>query len=274
MDIQEYISGGVIESYVLGLTSADETQEVETLAAQHPEVKQAIIALEVALEKQALANGVPPPPSLKQQVMDALAKERMLPSFTNPDTARLSAEQAKLVLLTAAPKSIKWLRGAIAASILLLLGSAILNFYLYSQYKKYSKDYTNLLAEKNTVLAKNEALQASYDMMKDTSILKVQMKAEPLSRAGSMATVLWDTKSKDVYLMVNSLPKQAADKQYQLWAMVDGKPVDAGMIDLSKDGGLIKMSNIPKAEAFAITLEKKGGAPAPDMTQLYVLGNV
>ncbi len=91
-----------------------------------------------------------------------------------------------------------------------------------------------------------------------------------------MATVYWDSRSKDVYLLVNNLPKPASQKQYQLWAIVDGKPVDAGMVDLSgsQDNMLLKMRNIPEAQAFAITLEKEGGSPSPTMEAMYVLGKV
>ena len=35
-----------------------------------------------------------------------------------------------------------------------------------------------------------------------------------------------------------------------------------------------KMKNIPKAQAFAITLEKAGGSAAPTLEQLFVMGNV
>ena len=56
------------------------------------------------------------------------------------------------------------------------------------------------------------------------------MKGMEISPA-SFATVYWDTTSKDVYLLVNNLPKPASDKQYQLWALLDGKPIDVGMID-------------------------------------------
>jgi anti-sigma-K factor RskA len=48
--------------------------------------------------------------------------------------------------------------------------------------------------------------------------------------------------------------------------------VDAGV--LGDCNGLCKLSNITKAQAFAITLEKKGGSPTPDLTQLHVLGKV
>ena len=44
--------------------------------------------------------------------------------------------------------------------------------------------------------------------------------------------------------------------QYQLWAIADGKPVNAGMYTEEKDSK-VALSKIPKAQAFAITLEKK-----------------
>lgn len=94
---------------------------------------------------------------------------------------------------------------------------------------------------------------------------------------GSLATVYWDSRSKDVYLLVNNLPKPSPDKQYQLWAIVDGKPVDAGMLDMedTNSGSLVhKMRNIPKAQAFAITLENKGGSTSPTMEAMYVMGGV
>ena len=108
-------------------------------------------------------------------------------------------------------------------------------------------------------------------MMSDPAIQKISLSA---TKAGenNLATIFWDSKSKDVYLMLNKLPQAAAGKQYQLWAIVNGKPVDAGMIDAC--AGLCKMKNIPNASMFAITLEKKGGVASPTMDQMYVAGKV
>jgi len=54
--------------------------------------------------------------------------------------------------------------------------------------------------------------------------------------------------------------------------MVDGKPVDAGVIGNCE--GLCKLKNIPSAQAFAVTLEKAGGSPVPTMSSLYVMGSI
>jgi anti-sigma-K factor RskA len=90
----------------------------------------------------------------------------------------------------------------------------------------------------------------------------------------SLATVYWNTESKEVYLLLNRLPAPVSNKQYQLWAIVNGHPVDAGIIEMESGVFFVKLKTIPKAEAFAITLEKKGGSSTPTMEAMYVMGKV
>jgi len=280
VDIQAYISSGIIEAYVLGLASDDEVREVEMYAAQYAQVKQAITDFEIALEKQAMETAIQPPAFLKEKVMAAIAAENV--ATVAPDSTDKGNSQAKVISITAAPKSVRWLRGAVAASVILFLGSAILNFYYYSRYKEYyaqykktNDDYNTLLAERNTLLASNNVYQASFNLMNDTAVMKVTMKAASPQRLGSVATVYWNKQSQDVYLMVNNLPAPVAGKQYQLWAIVDGKPVDAGMLQsTAKTVEPFKMKKMSNAQAFAITLENTGGSPAPTMEQLFVIGNI
>ncbi len=84
---------------------------------------------------------------------------------------------------------------------------------------------------------------------------------------------MWNVNTKEVYVADVSLPEVPSDKQYQLWAIVDGKPVDAGMLSDAKNLAQ-KMKVFEKAEMFAITLEKKGGSPTPTMEAMYVAGKV
>jgi anti-sigma-K factor RskA len=148
--------------------------------------------------------------------------------------------------------------------------------YFYTQFKSVSTNYQALLVEKATMLVENQNTQTkmldmyqSMQLMSDPTVAKVPMPGTK-GHETNLVTVFWDTKSKDVYLLTNKLPEAPSDKQYQLWAIVDGKPVDAGMI--SSCAGLCRMKNIPKASHFAITLEKKGGSPTPTMDQMYVFG--
>jgi anti-sigma-K factor RskA len=168
-----------------------------------------------------------------------------------------------------------WLRGAIAASIIMLMGSVALNFYFYSQSVQYLDDYKALVLQQNTLVAKNQAMQANFDMLRSPQMKTVPMMPATPKTEGAMATVYWHSATKDVYVLINNLPNTQSEKQYQLWAIVDGKPVDAGMIDMADDAtALLKMKNIPRASAFAITLEKKGGSPTPTMDAMMVYGAV
>ena len=91
----------------------------------------------------------------------------------------------------------------------------------------------------------------------------------------SIATVYWNKNKKSVYLNPSNLPKPSNDKQYQLWVIKDGVPVDMGMLpqDFTSDT-LVKMHETDNAQAFAITLEKKDGVPSPTMSEMYVMASL
>ena len=89
----------------------------------------------------------------------------------------------------------------------------------------------------------------------------------------SSANVYWDSTSQNVYLVVKNMPKLASDKQYQLWALIDGQPKDLGLFDVQDENKLIlKMNNTQKADAFAITIETRGNKGGPTLEQLQTMG--
>lgn len=267
MNIQEYISSGIIESYVLGDASAEERLEFEQLCAQYPELIAAREAFELSLEHQIVSGAVPPPVQLKQKVWDEIK---------TPVIKMQSVTQTQPAVV----RTMNWGRYVAAASILLLVTSTILNFYFYNQYQSSISKYEELFANTQQVAKENKIQQARLDiyessirLMNDSNMAVVALKgvaAFPTNRT----TLYWDRQTKDVYLHVNNLPAPEAGKQYQLWAIVDGKPVDAGIFDMSNATALVKMKNIPRAQAFAITLEKAGGSPSPDLAAMHVMGQI
>lgn len=276
MDVKEYISSGAIEACITGLADEQDWNELLQMAEQYPEVRAYKEKLELEQEADHLQQAAKVPPGLKDKIFAELEtgdKKSQAPVVTMPATGSNGKPMSVPIIPT--PKPMKWLQRAVAVSVILLMGSIILNFYFYSKSVSYHNQYKALFASQSSLVAQNKAMQASFKMIKDPAVKQVVMNATP-HFTGSMATVFWDSRSKDVYLMVNQLPKPAAEKQYQLWAIVNGKPVDAGMLELNGDEGtaLHKMHNIPQAEAFAITLEKKGGSAVPTMDALYVIGKV
>ena len=270
MNIQEYISSGIVESYVLGLASPEEAAEFEMMCATHHEVKLARDTFELQLEQAAVANGIAPPRHLKSKIFGEIEIESEN-AGPRKIVAEPEVEQPGRVI------SIGFWKIAAAASIILLIGSAVLNFYFFNKYSKYKSDYAELVAAQSQTAKNYETKIASYEsamgIMKDTAMYVVKMKGMP-NHENNAATVYWDTRTKDVYLLVNNLPKPSAGKQYQLWAQVGDKMVDAGLLDWNEADVVLHMKNVPTASAFAISLEKEGGSQEPDLTSVVVLGKV
>ncbi|MCY7420921.1 MAG: anti-sigma factor [Chitinophagaceae bacterium] len=280
MELQVYIESGVIESYVLGIADPEEILEVDRMKEQYPEVQQAIDEFSIAIEEQAFKNAVEPPEEIKQQLLSSFQFHH--PAKSNTETPLLVAYKSTVdnetPNISSIPSITNW-KYLAAASIVLFVVSATANLLLYNRYTSTKSQYVALINERNSLQANNQVYQtklrdyqSATEMMADPSVAMVQLK-DPAHKKDNMATVFWDKKTKDVYLLTNKLPAPNTNQQYQLWALVDGKPVDAGMLD-PLCTSLCKMKNIPLAQAFAITLEKVGGSPVPTMDQLFVMGNI
>ena len=251
MNVQEYISSGIVESYVLGLSSTEERSEFEKMCRQYPEVLQARIAFELSLEKQAMQNATEPPAELKQKIFDKIS----------------SSENVVRMSETPVRKMNRW-KYAVAACIILLAGSLYWNLTL----QKKKKELSQQLNESNTRMAQLE--QDINALRPNPAIKMVKMDGTSVSPQ-YYTTVYWDTTSHDVYLLVNNLPKPASDRQYQLWALLNGQPIDMGLLEISeKPLQLYHMKNAQAAQAFAITLEKKGGSSTPTLDKMYVMGKL
>jgi Anti-sigma-K factor rskA. len=268
VNIQEYISSGIVESYVLGLANEADGAEFEQYCITHPEVKAARIAFETELEQFALANATAAPAVVRTAVLEQIAESPV---------AGNDAVSAPVVGMR------PWVRSLAATSVILLIGSAILNIYYYNKYRESSQAYNRLLSQQTGLVKNNNLLQARLEaseqtiaMLSNPNMKMIKMAGDAVPARGSpdtssMAMVYWDMQSKDVYLMVHHLPQPAAGKQYQLWAMVNGQPIDAGVFDMPETSGMMKMKKVPEAQLFAVTLEKKGGSPVPK-GPMYVLG--
>ena len=275
MDIEAYIESGVIESYVFGLATDEEIAQLETLRIQYAPIDQAINSFSSILEEQAFSESSPPPPYLKNKIMAALQTQN-----ESTPVVYIAATQNEKQKSNQQPNlSIKPWKMMAAASVILLIASAALNFYFYSKYSEKREEYQALLNEKNTLAASNQVYQTSQQewenttkLMADSATILVKMKTAA-GKNNNDATVFWNSQNKDVYVMAKTLPHPTTGKQFQLWAIVDGKPVDAGLINIDCMG-VCKMKNIPHAQAFAITLENEGGSPAPHLDQLVVIGKI
>ena len=274
MDIQAYISSGILESYVLGELSRSEAREVEDMAARYPEVREELQQIEETLEGVMQTAAVTPRAGVKAAILDKIA-----PTESTADPIMLAPRPAIPVLPQPDPainpaQQQRWL---MAASVSLALISSLAAAYFWSRWQQSEEQLASLVTQ-NSVLVQHvstlenrtESMQESLVVLTDPSFRTVPMKG--LAPApDAQAVVYWNPASEDVYLHAGSLPAAPAGMQYQLWAIVDGKPVDAGVFDASGQQ-LLKMKEIENASAFAVTLEPAGGSQSPTMEQMYVMG--
>nr|WP_315819941.1 anti-sigma factor [Paraflavitalea speifideiaquila] len=108
-------------------------------------------------------------------------------------------------------------------------------------------------------------------LIKDPNVTVVNMVGSTTAPQSS-ANVFWDTASASVFLMVKNMPRLPSDQQYQLWALIEGKPKSLGVFDSLQNNVVLKMDNTKKADAFAITIEKKGGNPSPTLEKMQSSG--
>ncbi len=258
MNVPEYISSGIIESYVLGLASSEERKEFEQICAQYPEVLDARTAFELSLELQARENALEPPVSIKEKLMISIRQA-------------LPAGQSKVITMQNADNSRNpsMLRFVAAASIILLLGAA------YFAYSFYNKNKT-LNASVDSMQAKMDQMEEYLKVITNPNVAVVNL--NPTTPAKASASIYWDSTSTDVYMVVKNLPKIPNDKQYQLWSIINGKdgqlqPSSMGLFDMGNDQKVIlKMPNVKKADAFAITIEKRGNTGGPNLEQVQTMG--
>ena len=259
MDTYSYIASGVLELYANGLLSEPEKREVEALASQNPEIQKEIFLIEEALEAYAVAHRQTPKRNMKQAILDKIEAEE-----------NKNKPSAKIVQMSG------FRRYAMAASVVGLLLSGALNFILYQNWNKSEQEVTALLNEKSTLVDKSNILKASYEekvnTLAETTTKVVQLGGLPIA-PNSKVNVYWNGKTQRTFLRIENLPPPPSDKQYQLWALADGKPVDAGVFD-TETAAIQTMKTIGAAQAFAITLEKKGGSASPTLDQMYAMGKI
>jgi anti-sigma-K factor RskA len=261
LNIQEYISSGILEAYALGEVTASERAEVEQAILHYPELKEELRKVEETIEALAQKASVMPAPGLKQRIMSAASankREATILSMRQPSQTRV------------------W-KLAAAASIAVAIGMSYMAFDYRSRWIEREIAFNELnsrnrqIAEDyNVVNQKLDKIQGDLTIIESTAFKKVVMKGTA-NDLQALASVYWNESTQEVYVSVQRLKEISHEKQFQLWANVKGKMVDVGVFDAGFTG-LLKMKNVSGAAAFAVTIEPRGGNENPTLSTMQVIG--
>jgi anti-sigma-K factor RskA len=258
LNIEEYISSGILEAYALGELPAAEREAVEKNLAQYPELRKELALIEEVQEALLMKTAVRPRAAVKENLFSKIE----------------SKQETKVVSMQTG-----FWKYATAASVALALVTSYLAFNYYSKWQNSENSLSELMAQNqqmahdyNTVNQRLDKMESDMHVIGSPDFNRVVMKGTP-NAPDAMAYIYWNERSKEVYLSIQNMKQLSQDQQYQLWAIVDGKPVDAGVFDMNT-AGLLKMKEMTGAVTFAVTIEPRGGKPTPSLETMQVAGNV
>lgn len=259
MTLEEIITSGTLELYVMGSLTQREAMEVEDALEDHPELKKEIEAIEATLMGITESSSIEIRKEVWNQIQRSIQGTRKQPGTT---------------------RSIHWPALSGWAAAILFMGGI---FWMMKENNtlenevKYTTTQNVLLEEK---VASTEAALASsselLEIVRSNAYREISLPGNPSVSPESYAKVYYNDNEKIAYVDARGLPAPPKGKVYQVWSLLMDPltPRSVGTLEGYQDSTtkVFKLENIPDPEAFGITLEPEGGSKSPTLTQLYTLG--
>lgn len=261
MDINNYVTSGILELYVYGALSETESREVTRVLKQYPEVESEVEEIEEALVQLSAAVSPADAENLIQAIKQKLSH--------NPKVVSMESRSSKM------PMYIGW-----AASLLFLIGL----FLMFNKNQELRKDLQALQGEKAQMESQIAEARTDADkskellsIIRDKDIVKVPLAGQAVA-PDAYAAAYWDKNTNITYIDVKDLPEPPRGMVYQVWSLQlePLTPTSIGILDTYEEdeNKIFALENTNPSEAFGITLEPAGGSESPTMEQLYTLGVV
>ena len=237
---QNIENSGILERYITGDLSTQEVTELEALLAKNPALQKQLHSLEESFERMAQENAVTPPNTIKTEVLKSIEVDNARPTHVS--------KKANSYL-------------AIAAMLAVVFGGMAFWFYTKTQ---------DLQTEIKLANTQNEELTESIDAL-SYELNEIETKYAALSNPNTQKYILKGNQSlpnalaiayinldeKTAYVNTTKLPPLQDDKDYQMWADVNGEMINMGVLETSKE--LLALEFIENAASINITIEPKGG---------------
>jgi hypothetical protein len=257
----------LVAAHALGALDDDERVGLERhLAAGCAVCEPELTAMQRVAEGIALsAPAVEPRAEVRRGVIER--------ATAPPETAPLPFHRPA----TAAGGSQRW---AIAASVALLLlaGAVVWAMSLQQRLQQEHRDRIALAADlaaaradltrTQTQLTSSQVERAA--LLRHLSVLgasrlqQVQLAALPPAPSAN-ARMFVDPGSGQAIFSASGLPALPTNRTYQLWFIAAGKPVSAGIFEVTPqgDGRVLVQAAPPTNVIWAVTVEPAGGVPQP-----------
>lgn len=244
--------------HVLNALSADEEREFQHMLANANEDQLQMLEemKAVAAEMATIGPADTPSPSVKKEIMKVTAD------------SSVSSKSAPI-------HQMKWYKLAVAAAFVFVISTLGLFFYTQSLESEITQQQTIIERLETEVERKEELLTILEARDVDLVIMDGMEDMSP----NGYGKVVWDKEGGRALLQVANIPSVPSDKDYQLWFIVNGQPISAGVfaVDDPARDNFFKIEQMQSSSAdvgaFAITMEPKGGMPQPT-GEMYLMGNM
>ncbi|WP_452222933.1 anti-sigma factor domain-containing protein [Lacinutrix chionoecetis] len=255
VDKNTFLKSDLLERYLIGQTTIQESLEVEAYINKFPDVAQTYNALQNKLELVAFANAEEAPTHLLGSILESLEDEK------------------PVITLNKKPRK-SWFSFGIAASIAaLIFAGSSLYFYtqnqgLMNENQVIVDELFDLRSDINENNLRLEALAEQFSQLNNPETEKYILKGN--RRAKNLKTIAYiNPKEKTSMLDVVSLPTLPSDQEYQIWADLQDKQVNLGILSVT-DRRLQQIPYTQDALGLSITIEQKGVKPMPNATDTPV----
>jgi len=248
LSLTDIRDAGLLELYVIGELSPIERQQVEEAIRTYPELKIELAEIEQAFKHFAFAKTIAPEPRVLEQTLKTINAGPNPPQSQPPSSG--------------------------GAGFSGLLGTLALVFAGLSGYFWYQSDQqTQAISEAQIALEdclqKQEAVKENIALLNDLQRNDKQVVAIAATDkyAQTSISIYNNPVTKRNYLALSNLPELGPDESFQLWSLkADTAPIPLDVFDASAT--FVPVAFEDGTGTYAITIERKGGATAPNLEQL------
>jgi len=242
--IKIFLDSDLLEQYLLETTSELESLQVERYIAMYPEVRDTYAELQENLEIFAKLHAIEAPQDLKDKISSRIKTDRK--------------ERKRFYSYT------------VAASITAILFISISTFF-WNQNQNLQEE-NSVVSNKIKLLEENmkeqlEDVRNQFIVLNNPQTKKYNVKGN--QKAKDLKAVAYINPVKKLsYINVSKLPHIPESQCFQMWAEVNGKMINLGIIE--EAGDQQKLLALPYAENAVgyITIEQKGGNHAPSVENI------
>jgi hypothetical protein len=254
MTKEQLLNSGLLEQYVLGLTTEEETRLVEDYSARYEDVQKELALLQQAMERYASQHAMP-------LSIDLPAKGQASSNAGKPYAGLLKLSGKTLWPLATAFALIWGTYGAVNTDV------------KDQEIRDWREKFGLLEKECSEYRQNQEAIADLSAFLQHRHTHKIILQGLSISD-GCFAIAYWNPAAQKGFVDTGSLPPPPKGKAYQLWADVDNHMVNAGLIQFDRQNPLQEVVFIEQASSLNITLEPDGGSQEPTVSMLQANGLV